>query len=122
MFISGNFVGWASPVQIKMKHDETPFKCTDAGWGWVVSFYSLGAAPWCIVAGTFADMIGRRPTLLLAGPSFLLAWIINYFAYNCYCLLASRLVSGGGGAIASAVSSSPRYIRKYRKMKLKTII
>ncbi|XP_044732057.1 facilitated trehalose transporter Tret1-like [Chrysoperla carnea] len=103
MFIAGNFVGWASPVQIKLKDDETPFKCTDAGWGWVVSFYALGTAPWCIVAGTFADMIGRRPTLLLAGPIFLLAWIITYFSYNCYTLLAARLIAGGGGAIASAV-------------------
>ncbi|XP_044732056.1 facilitated trehalose transporter Tret1-like [Chrysoperla carnea] len=103
MFMTGNVMGWSSPVQIKLKNDETPFYCTEDQWGWAVSFYQLGTAPWSIFAGTFADILGRRLTLLLAGPIFLVAWTVAFFSYNCSTLMVSRLIAGGGSAIGSAV-------------------
>ncbi|XP_044732400.1 facilitated trehalose transporter Tret1-like [Chrysoperla carnea] len=103
MFMAGTCIGWASPTQIKLNDGDTPFECSESDWAWAVSFLTLAGVPWAIFAGKFADILGRRFTLLLAGPIYLVGWIITYFSYSCYALFAARLISGGGVAVGGAV-------------------
>jgi sugar porter (SP) family MFS transporter len=64
----------------------------------------LGAA----VAGTVADLIGRRLTLLVAGIIFLIGALISAFTPNEGILLAGRFVVGIGIGFSSVVA--PLYI------------
>lgn len=103
-FIVGTFIGWASPIKIKMDNGETPLTCSDSNWGWATASPSMGSVIGSIFAGTIADYFGRRWALLLTAPLYLFAWALVYFAENCYLIIISRIIVGIALAIMFPVS------------------
>lgn len=100
----GTFIGWASPIKIKMDNGETPLTCSDSNWGWATASPSMGSVIGSIFAGTIADYFGRRWALLLTAPLYLFAWALVYFAENCFLIIISRIIVGIALAIMFPVS------------------
>jgi MFS transporter, SP family, galactose:H+ symporter len=73
-----------------------------------ISVVLVGCMLGSVVAGTVADRIGRRLTLLVAGLIFLAGALVSAFTPNEPILLAGRLVIGLGIGFSSVVA--PLYI------------
>ena len=76
--------------------------------GFAVASVLLGCAVGAFVAGTIADRLGRRPTMLLDGALFLASAVATGLAGSAAFFMASRLV--GGLAIGGASVLAPMYI------------
>src|SRR5882762_4072492 len=79
-----------------------------AGTGFAVASVLLGCAVGAFVAGTIADIYGRRPTMLLNAVLFLASAVGTGLAGSAGVFIASRLV--GGLAIGAASVLAPMYI------------
>jgi MFS transporter, SP family, galactose:H+ symporter len=73
-----------------------------------ISVVLIGCMAGSVVAGTVADRIGRRVTLLVAGAIFLVGAIVSAFSPNEAVLLAGRFIVGIGIGFSSVVA--PLYI------------
>lgn len=73
-----------------------------------ISIVLIGCMAGAAVAGTTADRIGRRWTLLLAGIIFLIGGLVSAFARTETILLAGRLIVGIGIGFSSVIA--PLYI------------
>jgi SP family sugar:H+ symporter-like MFS transporter len=76
--------------------------------GFAVASVLLGCAVGAFVAGTIADRLGRRVTMLLDGALFLASAVATGLAGSAAFFMASRLV--GGLAIGGASVLAPMYI------------
>ena len=76
--------------------------------GFAVASVLLGCALGAFVAGTVADRLGRRPTMLLNAVLFLLSAVATGMADSAGFFIAARLV--GGLAIGGASVLAPMYI------------
>jgi MFS transporter, SP family, sugar:H+ symporter len=76
--------------------------------GFAVASVLIGCAIGAFVAGTIADRLGRRPTMLLNAVLFLISAISTGFSNSAGFFIASRLV--GGLAIGAASVLAPMYI------------
>jgi SP family sugar:H+ symporter-like MFS transporter len=84
------------------------FGARAATTGFAVASVLLGCAAGAFVAGTIADRLGRRPTMLLNAVLFLVSAVATGFAASAGLFIASRLV--GGLAIGAASVLAPMYI------------
>lgn len=64
----------------------------------IVTVYMLGSAPMQIVYGTLADVVGRRPTLLVGLVLYALGALVGVLADSYPQLLAGRIIQGMGAA------------------------
>ena len=76
--------------------------------GFAVASVLLGCAVGAFLAGTIADIYGRRPTMLLNAVLFLASAVATGLAGSAAFFMASRLV--GGLAIGGASVLAPMYI------------
>src|SRR6266852_6314045 len=79
-----------------------------AGTGFAVASVLLGCAVGAFGAGTLADSLGRRPTMLLNAILFLATAVATGAANSAAFFIASRLA--GGLAIGAASVLAPMYI------------
>src|SRR5262249_2189233 len=79
-----------------------------AGTGFAVASVLLGCAVGAFLAGTLADFMGRRPTMLLNAVLFLLSAFGTGAAHSAGFFIAARIL--GGLAIGAASVLAPMYI------------
>jgi SP family sugar:H+ symporter-like MFS transporter len=79
-----------------------------AGTGFAVASVLLGCAAGAFLAGTLADFMGRRPTLLLNAVFFLISAFVTGAAGSAGVFISGRLL--GGLAIGAASVLAPMYI------------
>jgi SP family sugar:H+ symporter-like MFS transporter len=79
-----------------------------AATGFAVASVLLGCAVGAFMAGTLADFMGRRPTMLLNAVLFLISAFITGAAGSAGVFVAGRLL--GGLAIGAASILAPMYI------------
>src|SRR5262252_9236384 len=79
-----------------------------AGTGFAVASVLLGCAVGAFVAGTLANWIGRRPTMLLNAILFLASAVATGAANSAGVFIAARIA--GGIAIGAASVLAPMYI------------
>ncbi|HYS11148.1 MAG TPA: sugar porter family MFS transporter [Myxococcales bacterium] len=84
------------------------FGTREASTGFAVASVLVGCAIGAFSAGTIADRLGRRPTMLLTAVLFLVSAITTGLAGSAGFFIASRLV--GGLAIGAASVLAPMYI------------
>src|SRR6476661_556596 len=79
-----------------------------AGTGFAVASVLLGCAVGAFGAGTLADSLGRRPTMLLNAILFLISAAVTGAANSAAFFIAARVA--GGIAIGAASVLAPMYI------------
>jgi SP family sugar:H+ symporter-like MFS transporter len=87
---------------------EGAFGTGAAGTGFAVASVLLGCAVGAFLAGTLADFLGRRPTMLLNAGLFLVSAFITGAAASAGVFIAGRIL--GGLAIGAASVLAPMYI------------
>jgi SP family sugar:H+ symporter-like MFS transporter len=88
-----------------------------AATGFAVASVLLGCAVGAFLAGTLADFIGRRPTMLLNAVFFLISAFITGGAGSAGVFIAGRLL--GGLAIGAASVLAPMYISEVAPPRLR---
>src|SRR6476660_3836536 len=88
-----------------------------AATGFAVASVLLGCAVGAFLAGTVADLIGRRPTMLLTAVLFLVSAFITGTAGSAGVFIAGRLL--GGLAIGAASVLAPMYISEVAPARLR---
>ncbi len=88
-----------------------------AGTGFAVASVLLGCAVGAFLAGTLADFMGRRPTLLLNAVFFLISAFVTGAAGSAGVFIAGRLL--GGLAIGAASVLTPMYISEVAPARLR---
>ena len=87
---------------------ESAFGTGAAGTGFAVASVLVGCAVGAFVAGTLADLMGRRPTMLLNAVFFLVSSFLTGAASSAGVFVAGRIL--GGLAIGAASVLAPMYI------------
>ena len=77
------------------------FEVSDATLGWVISGYNITVASLLMVAGRYADSLGRKRLFLPGVAIFLLGSMLSGLAPSAGLLIVARVVQGVGGAIIS---------------------
>lgn len=101
----GTVIGWSSPAN---KLIQQQLGTNTESLSWISSIMALGAASAQIFMALVIDRFGRKNTMLVLAPPFVVGWIILAFANSVpvYCL--GRFVTGFcGGAFCVA---APTYI------------
>jgi SP family sugar:H+ symporter-like MFS transporter len=88
-----------------------------AGTGFAVASVLLGCAVGAFLAGTLADFMGRRPTMLLNAVLFLVSAIAAGAAGSAAVFIAGRIL--GGLAIGAASVLAPMYISEVAPARLR---
>ena len=96
---------------------ESEFNATSAELGFAVASALLGAAAGALIAGRFADHIGRLMVMRIAAILFFIAAIGTGFAWDLWVLVLFRIVGGLGVGIASVIA--PAYIAEIAPAKLR---
>jgi EmrB/QacA subfamily drug resistance transporter len=90
-----------SAVNVAFPSIRDDFEVSDATLGWVISGYNITVASLLMVAGRYADSIGRKKLFLPGVAIFLLGSMLSGLAPSASMLIAARVVQGVGGAIIS---------------------
>jgi MFS transporter, SP family, sugar:H+ symporter len=93
------------------------FGTKSAGTGFAVASVLLGCAAGAFVAGALADLVGRRPTMLLTAAMFLLSAYGSGASNSATMFIASRIL--GGLAIGAASVLAPMYISEVAPPRLR---
>jgi sugar porter (SP) family MFS transporter len=104
-FLFGYHAGVISGALLFIRED---FTLGDFEQGALVSALALGAMVGGLVAGRFADALGRRRTLIVDAVVFILSTSLAVVAPTYAVLLAARVLTGFAGGMAS--STVPLYV------------
>jgi SP family sugar:H+ symporter-like MFS transporter len=96
---------------------EGAFGTGSAGTGFAVASVLLGCAVGAFLAGTLADFMGRRPTMLLNAGFFLVSAFATGAAGSAPVFIAGRIL--GGLAIGAASVLAPMYISEVAPARLR---
>ena len=103
--------GWTSPVLPKLQSNETtPFDepVTVGQASWIGSLLPVGAVLGPFLAGSAADKIGRKWTLLVSVAPFVPAFITSAFSSSLVAIYIARFVCGlGTGGVFTVL---PMYV------------
>ncbi|XP_057662768.1 facilitated trehalose transporter Tret1-like [Diorhabda carinulata] len=97
---TGTAISWTSNITNDLKDGKlNDIKMGDDEIGWVGSLMTLGAMCMCFPIGWIADLIGRKPTVLLTIIPFTIGWLMILFGSNIVMIYIARFLIGlaGGG-------------------------
>jgi SP family galactose:H+ symporter-like MFS transporter len=83
----------------------------------ITSWVTLGAMVGALVAGSLADRLGRRATIVVAAGLFIVGALIEALAPDAYVLVVGRLLVGFGVGVASV--AAPLYAAELAPSRLR---
>lgn len=104
----GTALAWSSPVLPKLFAEDSWLLITPEQGSWVGSLLALGAMVGAIPAGTMADKIGRKRSILSLSVPFLLSWAMITLANSVWMLYAARFIVGMG--VGASCVLVPTYV------------
>ncbi|CAH0555873.1 unnamed protein product [Brassicogethes aeneus] len=112
-FVAGTALTWTSPELSKLENaDETPldkvYSKDSAEITWLGALMSLGAIFGPIIFGFLVNKIGRKWSILILAPPFILCYGLLAFSANMTCFLLARLVVGLG--VGGVFTVLPMYL------------
>lgn len=93
-----------SAVNVAFPSIREDFDVSQTQLSWVVSGYNITVGAFLLMAGRFADSIGRRKVFLPGVALFGVASLLCAIAPSAGWLIAFRLLQGAGGSIVNAAS------------------
>ncbi|BES96141.1 Sugar (and other) transporter [Nesidiocoris tenuis] len=106
--------GWSSPALLMLNNENSTLPIhlalNSSEASWVGSLLTIGGAVGAIPAGSIADCIGRKLTMLLLAVPIFVSWGLVYFAKSVQVLYGARFLGGVAfGAICAVV---PMYVKE----------
>ena len=88
-----------SAVNVAFPSIREDFGVPESTLGWVISGYNIAVASLLLVAGRYADSLGRKRLFIPGVAIFTIGSMLSAIAPNAGFLIAARVVQGIGGAI-----------------------
>ena len=113
----GTALAWSSPGLEKLS-DPQGFLYIDKEKGkFVSSLITIGAMIGACPAGSLANAVGRKWSLLIISLPFILSWLIIMFARNVEMLYCARIISGI--AVGASCVLVPTYVSEISEQSVK---
>lgn len=93
-----------SAVNVAFPSIREDFAVSEQKLGWIISGYNISVGALLLVAGRYADSLGRKKLFLPGVALFAFGSTACGLAPNVELLIAARIVQGIGGAVVSATS------------------
>ncbi|XP_050520686.1 facilitated trehalose transporter Tret1-like isoform X2 [Daktulosphaira vitifoliae] len=103
IFIAGSWLGWPSATADKLLYHKTDFNVSVNEFSWIVSIMDVGNIISPIPAGYMMDFFGRKKTVSLLGPLYIISWILPSYVGNIWSLYIARFLGGLGKGISYTV-------------------
>ena len=103
-FMFGYDTGYISSALISIGKDLSNRELTYGNKEIITSATSLGALITATMAGTFADLVGRKTCIMFSNLMFLIGAILQITAHKFWQMAAGRLIMGFGVGIGSLIS------------------
>ncbi|XP_014280108.1 facilitated trehalose transporter Tret1 isoform X3 [Halyomorpha halys] len=108
VFCGGAVIGWSSPALPELQSPNSTLPLTPDQGSWVGSLLAIGSFIGALPAGSVADLLGRKLTIMSLSVPLLISWSMIHFATSVNILYLARLLGGIGlGAICTTV---PMYV------------
>lgn len=108
--------GFSAILLPQLEFAESEIRVTSTEASWIASMAALPMAMGCIVGGFVMEKYGRKPAQLLPCIPVIVGWIMIYFAWEVYLLLAGRFLTGLAAGIMApptavyiGETSAPKY-------------
>ncbi len=88
-----------SAINVAFPSIRDDFGVPESTLGWIISGYNIAVASLLLVAGRYADSLGRKRLFIPGVAVFALGSMLSALAPNASFLIAARVVQGVGGAI-----------------------
>ena len=88
-----------SAVNVAFPSIRDDFDVPESTLGWMISAYNIAVAALLLVAGRFADSLGRKRLFIPGVAIFAVGSMLSAIAPSAAALIAARVVQGIGGAI-----------------------
>lgn len=102
ILISGMWLGWPSAVSDKFTKHQTNVNVSYDEWSWIVCMMDLGNVISPLFAGYLMDTVGRKLSIAVLGPLFIVAWLLTYMPCI-WTLYGARLIGGLGKGMSYTV-------------------
>lgn len=96
IFISGMWMGWPSSVGKQFADNQTDVNVTFNEFSWIVCMMDLGNFISPLFAGYMMDNVGRKLSITILGPLFIVSWLLTLYVPSIWALYAARLMAGIG--------------------------
>lgn len=103
ILISGMWLGWSSPVSDKFMNHQTDLNISVNELSWIVCTMDLGNFISPLFAGYLMDTIGRKLSIAVLGPLFIVSWLLTYIP-STWALYGARLMAGLGKGMSYTVA------------------
>ncbi|KAJ0170725.1 hypothetical protein K1T71_013497 [Dendrolimus kikuchii] len=120
--VDGYSVAWTAPILPKLKNiTESPLShvLSEYATSWVVSAMYVGTFG-SYIGGFMANIIGRKPCLIIGGSMIFLSYAILTFAYNIWMIFFGRFLNGFG--VSFAIITSLIYIGEMSSPAIRGVI
>lgn len=94
IFIAGSWLGWPSATADKLLNHKTDFNVSVTQFSWIVSIMDVGNIVSPIPAGYLMDCFGRKNTVAMLGPLFLISWTLPSYTGGIWSLYTARFLGG----------------------------
>ena len=88
-----------SAVNVAFPSIRDDFGVAESALGWIISGYNIAVASLLLVAGRYADSLGRKRLFIPGVAIFAIGSMLSAIAPSAPALIAARVVQGIGGAI-----------------------
>jgi EmrB/QacA subfamily drug resistance transporter len=93
-----------SAVNVAFPSIRDDFGVAESTLGWIISGYNITVGAFLLVAGRYADSLGRKRLFLPGVAVFAVGSACSALAPNVAALIAGRVVQGVGGAVIAATA------------------
>jgi len=97
------WLGWPSSVVEKFINHEADFEVNTEQLSWIVAIMDLGNVISPLIAGYLMDRIGRKLSIVILGPLFMVTWLLTLFIPTTWALYTARLLAGMGKGMSYTV-------------------
>ncbi|XP_046738445.1 facilitated trehalose transporter Tret1-like [Diprion similis] len=117
---AGSVLAWTSPILPQLKDPNGWLFVNNEQGSWIGGLLSIGAIVGAVPAGTLADKLGRKKTILAAAVPYLLSWIIIIFARSVALLCLARTLAGISVGLTCVVV--PMYIAEFAEPSIRGVL
>ncbi|XP_075227668.1 facilitated trehalose transporter Tret1-like [Lycorma delicatula] len=94
VMVSGACFAWVSPVLPLLTGPDAIIPMDSTQLSWMISLIELGSLFSPPLAGFIANLCGRKPGILIAGPPMIAGWVLILMTRDVYSLYVVRLLHG----------------------------
>lgn len=101
---TGMHYGWASPALPVLQAPDSPVPITSEQGSVIITMQEYGNIVGCFVGAFTVDRIGRKYSILLTSPLFLISWLMLAQFVSINFMMSARFLAGLAGGVVCTIA------------------